>query len=169
MEFKAKLNLKFYIVSFFLLCFILIGWYGVYVGVTQEILLEECTPSPILIEILLAVVVCSWTFSLLTMIRQIISGCAFIMDENGISQTATATIIFAFILVMPVREIPYSAIRKVSKNEKGLTLILDKSQIKTFPLAKPFLCKKYHLFVGFTSQKPEEIQLQLEYFLNRIT
>lgn len=91
------------------------------------------------------------------------------MDENGISQTATATIIFAFILVMPVREIPYSAIRKVSKNEKGLILILDKSQIKTFPLAKPFLCKKYHLFVGFTSQKPEEIQSQLEYFLNRIT
>ena len=173
MEFKAKLNLKFYVVSFFLLCFVLIGWYGVYFLGTQEILMEDGTPmtfeTKLLFIAVMVLIVLSWSFSLFTMIRQIIVGCAFIMDRKGISQTATATVLLAFIFVMPVREIPYSAIQNISKNEKGLTLLLDKSQIKAFPLAKPFLCKRYHLFLGFTLQKPEEIQTQLEYFRARIS
>ena len=44
MKFKAKLNLKFYIVSILLLGIVALGWYGVYFLNANEILMEDNTP-----------------------------------------------------------------------------------------------------------------------------
>ena len=55
MNFKAKLSLKFYIVSFLLLGIVAFGWYGIYFLNTNEILMEDNTPMDIQIKIILTI------------------------------------------------------------------------------------------------------------------
>ncbi len=168
MNFKGELNLKFYIVSLILAVFTAIGWYGVYFLNVNEILMEDNTPmtaeTKILFTVLLCIILLSWSISLITLIRQAVLNFAFSIDESGIHNTASAIMIFAFIFVIPVKNIPYSAIKKISYEEGILTLTLDKSQIDVLPLLRPFVSKRYRLFSGFTCQK----QLEIEENLKRI-
>ena len=147
MNFKAKLSLKFYIVSFFLLGIVAFGWYGIYFLNTNEILMEDNTPMDIQIKIILTIAigaaVLSWTFSLFTLIRQAIFGYAFMIDENGIHTTATAINLLAFIFVIPIKTIPFSAIKKVSEDNGVLTLYIDKTKIDIIPILRTFARKKY--------------------------
>ena len=84
MKFKAKLNLKFYIVSILLLGIVALGWYGVYFLNANEILMEDNTPmdsqTKMLFIIAIGAVVLSWTFSFFTLIRQVLLGYAFVID-----------------------------------------------------------------------------------------
>ena len=125
-EFKAKLNLKFYIVSILLLGIVALGWYGLCFLNTNEILMEDNTPmdsqTKTLFSIAIGTVVLSWTFSFVTLIRQMLCGYAFMIDENGIHTTSTAINVLAFIFVVPIRTIPFSAIERVSKDDGVLTL-----------------------------------------------
>lgn len=102
MKFKAKLNFKFYIVSLILLGMVVLAWYGLFFLNTNEILMEDNTQmdnqTKMLFTIVIGAVVISWTLSLFTMIRQMLIGYAFSMDEDGINSTATAINVFAFFL-----------------------------------------------------------------------
>lgn len=169
MEFKAKLNLKFYIVSVLLLGMVALGWYFTYFLNANEILMEDNTPMDSQTKTLFTIAVCavvlSWTFSLFTLIRQMLFGYAFTIDVNGIHSTATAINIFAFIFVVPIRTIPFSAIEKVSEDDGILTLHIDKTRVDMIPVLRVFARKKYHLFSGFTVKKQDVVKAQLEEFL----
>ena len=169
MNFKVKLSLKFYIVSFFLLGIVAFGWYGIYFLNTNEILMEDNTPMDIQIKIILTIAigaaVLSWTFSLFTLIRQAIFGYAFMIDENGIHTTATAINLLAFIFVIPIKTIPFSAIKKVSEDNGVLTLYIDKTKIDIIPILRTFARKKYHLFSGFTVEKQDIIKAEIEKYI----
>jgi len=165
-EFKAKMNLKFYILTVLLLGIVILGWYGVCMIQKNEVLMEDGTPMSSemrsLFSVLIGVVVSSWTLSLLTLFRQILIGSAFSLDENGIHSTVTAVNVLAFIFVIPIRTIPYSAIREI-KEEEGVTVLhLDKSLIEVSPFLKLFARKRYHLFAGFTKEKREAVKAQLD-------
>ena len=127
---NAKLSLKFYIVACLLLFMVIFGFYGIYFLNANEILLENNTPmdpdSKLILTIFMSVIVLSWTLSMLTVIRQIILGSAFRIDANGIHSTATATIVLAFIFVVPVKQIPYEAILEVSEENGILTVTASK-------------------------------------------
>ena len=88
MKFRAKPNLKFYIISMLLLGVVAFGWYGVYFLNANEILMENNSPmdsqTKMLFTMAIGAVVLSWTFSFFTLIRQVLFGCAFVIDENGI-------------------------------------------------------------------------------------
>ena len=97
--------------------------------------------------------------------RQIWMGQAFSMDEEGIHSTATGTIIFALIFIIPVRTIPYSAIENISEESGVLTLHIDKAKIDMIPILRIFAEKRYHLFSGFTAEKQENIKSELYKFI----
>ena len=166
MKFKAKLNLKFYIVSLILLGMVVLAWYGLFFLNTNEILMEDNTQmdnqTKMLFTIVIGAVVISWTLSIFTMIRQMLIGYAFSMDEDGINSTATAINVFAFIFIVPIKKIPYLAIERVSQDDGVLTLHIDKSKIDMNPIFRIFARKKYHLFSGFTVNKQDEIKAELE-------
>lgn len=169
MNFKAKLNLKFYFVSILLLGIVAFGWYGVFFLNTNEILMEDNTPmdaqTKIMFTILISAAVLTWTFSLFTLARQVIFGYAFVIDENGIHTTVTAIIVLAFIFVIPIRTIPFSAIEKVSEDNGVLTLYIDKTKINVIPILRTFARKKYHLFYGFTVEKQDIIKAEIEKYI----
>ena len=88
MEFKAKLNIKFYVVSILLLGIVVLGWYGLYFLISNEILMEDNVPMDNRMKLLLIVItaaaVLSWTFSLFAVIRQALLGYAFMIDKENI-------------------------------------------------------------------------------------
>lgn len=169
MNFKAKLNLKFYIVSILLLGIVALGWYGLYFLNANEILMEDNTPmdsqTKMLFTIVIGAVVLSWTFSFFALIRQVLFGYAFMIDKNGIHTTATAINVLAFIFVVPIRTIPFYAIEKVSDNDGILTLHIDKAKIDVIPILRIFVRKTYRLFSGFTVEKQDVIKNELEKYI----
>jgi len=172
MKFKAKLNIKFYIVSILLLGIVVFGWYGVYFLNANDILMEDNMPmdnqTKILFTIAIGVIVLSWTFSFFALLRQILFGYAFVIDENGIHNTATAINVLAFIFVVPIKTIPFYAIERISQDGEVLTLYIDKTKIDVNPVFQIFARKKYHLFSGFTAEKQEVIKTELEKYINKL-
>lgn len=169
MTFKARLNLKFYIVSVLLLCLVLFAWYGIYFLNANEILMEDNSPMDSgtkgLFTALMSIVAVSWTMSFFALVRQIVAGIAFCMDNDGIHTTATAVIILAFIFVVPIKTIPYDAIVQVHEDNGILSIKLDKSKISVLPILKLFLRKEYRFFSGFSKENSSEIKKMLNQFI----
>lgn len=170
MEFKAELNLKFYIVLILLLAITVFGWYGLFFLNTNEILMEDNVPMGNQIKMffsgIIGLVVLSWTISLFVLLRQMFIGYAFSIDEEGINLTATAVNILAFIFVVPIRKIPFTAIKRVSLENGKLVIHIDKSKIDINPIFRIFARKKYHFFSGFTIKKQESILLELSRYIS---
>lgn len=171
MTFKAGLNLKFYIVSSLLLCFVLLVWYGVYFLNTNEILMEDNIPmdlgTKIFFTVFMSLVGASWTISLFALIRQMIFGTAFCIDNNGIHTTATVSVLLAFIFVIPIKTIPYNAIVEISEEKGSLSIKIDKSKIEVLPILRPFVRKEYHFFLGFTKENQSDIKQMFYRFVEK--
>lgn len=168
---QAKLSLKFYLIACLLLGLVVFGWYGVLFLNANEILMEDNTPmdagTKTIFTVLLSLVLTSWSISMFTVIRQILLGAAFTMDENGIYDTATVTVFLAFIFVTPVKQIPYEAVQSISHENNILTITIDKSKIKALSILKPLVRKKYHFFSGFTTEKDKTIEEALHEFMQK--
>lgn len=158
---------KFYIVTVLLACMVVFGWYGVWFWSANEIMMEDAPMSAemkTLFAVLMALIVSTWTLSLFTLLRQILAGAAFTLDRNGIHTTATAIIVLAFIIVVPVKRIPFDAIRSLREEDGVLVATLDKSKIALFPPLRLFVRREYRFFFGFAKQNPEQLRrLLLEY------
>lgn len=166
MKFRAKLNIKFYIISILFLGIVMFGWYGVFFLNKNQILMEDNLPmdnqTKMFLSVAMSLIVLSWTFSCLALVRQILRGCAFSMDDEGVNSTVTAIVVLAFIFVVPIRKIPYSAIERISKEDGMLTLHINKSEVEMISILRIFARKKYHFFYGFTKEKQEEIEAELK-------
>lgn len=161
MKIVAKLNTKFYITTLLLGALTLFTWYGIYFLNTNEILMEDNTPMTagykLFFTIVTSLIAFSWTVSLINMIRQIILGYAYTADRNGIYNTLSASIILAFIFVVPVKEIPRRAILKITETEDYSTVTeIDKSNIIISRIFKLFASRQYHFCRGYTKQSPCE-------------
>ena len=169
MNFRAKLNAKFYIVFVLMLGLVVFVAYGAYFAATQEIMMGDGAPMTtgmrVFLTVAVSVIGLTWFGSFLTMLRQIIIGYAFEIDENGIHKTATATTILAFILIMPIKTIPFDAIQSVSDKDGELILLLDRSKLDMIPFLRIFVRKEYHLFSRLTSADKEEIKKELRRYL----
>lgn len=183
MQYKAKLNFKFYLVTLLLSAAVaLIVWF-VYGLLTERIALGGGEYFQAREQAIIAMLVCligsSWVFSLITLLRQILRGYAFIADENGIHNTLTLKIVFSVILVVPVKNIPYSAVRyrtelysedeinqiadKFRKKRVTITtLALDKSKIDVAKPLRPFAGGMYTLCSGFTAEKSAAVLEKLK-------
>lgn len=153
-EFKAKLNAKFYTLSVVMLLLVALVAYGVYFMSATQILGEDGLPMSSkersLFGVLLSIVGISWLISFLTMLGQIAKGCAFEMDESGIHKTTSAVCFLAFIFVVTIRTIPYEAIKSVSEKNGMLTAEVDKSKLDMPALLRFFARKEYNFFYSVT-------------------
>ena len=160
--FKAKLNFKFYLVALVLLGFTALGWYGIYFFHTHEILMENGVPleatTRIVFTVLGILIVLSWTLSLLTVIGIALRGYGFYMDESGIHNTATAVVFLSLIFVVPIKEIPYSAVIKTMEHRGIVTLMLDKSKLRMSSFLNMFAQQEYHFFHTFIKSSAEDVQ-----------
>ena len=166
---KARISLKFYIVSFVLLALVVFVWYGIYFLNANEILMEDGAPmdstTKIIFTVLMSLIAFSWSVSLFILIRQMLLKYAFVMDEDGIHNTVTAIVILAFIVIVPVKLIPYDAVLYTKEEDGILTSKLDKAKCVTSPVFKPFMRSEYHFFSGFTSEKQENIKNTLDKYV----
>ena len=164
-NFTAKLNKKYSICTVLLAGLSAFGWYGIYFLNANTILMEDNTPMSnnikFLLTFFLTAVIFSWTTSLFMLLRQMILRKAFCLDKNGIHDTMTAGIVLAFIFIVPVKQIPYSAIQNIEETSEIIILSLDRSQVSIIPFFRPFMRRKYHFFNGFTTAKTEEIKKYL--------
>ena len=165
---KARVSLKFYIVSFVLLALVVFVWYGIYFLNANEILMED-TPmdstTKMIFTALMSLIAFSWSVSSLILIRQMLLKYAFVMDEDGIHNTVTAIVILAFIVIVPVKFIPYEAVLYTKEEDGILTAKLDRTKCVTSPIFKPFVRNEYHFFSGFTSEKQENIKNTLDKYV----
>lgn len=166
---KARVSLKFYIVSFVLLALVVFVWYGIYFLNANEILMEDGAPmdstTKMIFTVLMSLIAFSWSVSLFILIRQMLLKYAFVMDEDGIHNTVTAIVILAFIVIVPVKLIPYDAVLYTKEEDGILTSKLDKAKCVTSPVFKPFMRSEYHFFSGFTSEKQENIKNTLDKYV----
>ena len=166
---KARVSLKFYIVSFVLLALVVFVWYGIYFLNANEILMEDGAPmdstTKMIFTVLMGLIAFSWSVSSLILIRQMLLKYAFVMDEDGIHNTVTAILILAFIVIVPVKLIPYDAVLYTKEEDGILTAKLDRTKCVTSPIFKPFVRNEYHFFSGFTSEKQENIKNTLDKYV----
>ena len=165
---KAKLSARFYIIACVLLGMVALGWYGVKFILTNDVMLGDepmDSGTKTVIALLIGVIVSSWTLSLFAMIRQIFIGHAFLMDEEGIHSTATASLVFSLLFVVPVKLIPYSAIRRVFEDDGVLTAEIDKSNLPVLPIFKLFIRREYHFFSKFAKTQEKEIKAALDKYM----
>jgi len=83
----------------------------------------------------------------------------------GIHNTASGLILFAFIFVIPIKLIPYSAITDMYVKDSTLTVTIDKSKIKAIPPLKLFVRREYHFFSGFTKLEANELRAMIENYM----
>ena len=83
------------------------------------------------------------------------------MDEKGIRNTLSLRPFLAFIFVIPLSAIPYSAIRQIKREGALLTAVLDKSKLPLPSLFRPLISNEYHFFFSYTDAKQEDILLTL--------
>lgn len=86
----------------------------------------------------------SWIWSAWVMLSFCVKGVAFVMDENGISQTFVGIVLLAFMVMLPVKQIPWDAVVAVTKDENdALKLKLQTGKVKAPFLAKLILKMGY--------------------------
>ena len=79
----------------------------------------------------------SWLWSAFVMLSYCVKGVGFVMDENGISQTFVGIVLLAFMVMLPVKQIPWDAVVAVTKDENGAL----KLKLQTGKVKAPFLAK----------------------------
>lgn len=170
MDLKVRPNIKFYLLTAILLVFIVTLAYGIVFLNTNEILMDDGMPMADWLRITLTVgmsaVLLSWFVSFFVLIRQILIGQAFVMNDEGISTTLTASVVLAFIFVVPIETIPYSAIDHVFEENGILTVRLNKDQLGVSALKRFFIRSEYHFFYGLTKEKGYGLQKKIKAYLN---
>ncbi|MBQ0102080.1 MAG: hypothetical protein KBT31_04730 [Firmicutes bacterium] len=168
---KAKLNARFYIAAVLLFVFVAVAWYGVYFLMTNDISVgEDSVPmngtEKTVLAVISTLVGLSWTFSLVTVLGIAARGCGFIMDESGIRSTASITVFLAFIFVVPIKHIPYSALSEITfhddTDKRMVTARLDKEKAGIPLLLRPLVPDEYHFFAYYTTAKTDEIMTELK-------
>ena len=100
----------------------------------------------------------SWLMSFFIILRQIIRGYAFKVDEAGVHSTLSVTIFLSLIIVVPVTYIPFDGIVTLDEEYGVLRAKLEKSKIDLPAFLRPFLRSKFYFFNGYRKESNEEIR-----------
>lgn len=79
--------------------------------------------------------------SVLVLLRQIVkfNNIAFTVDREGIHDTFVSIILFSFIIILPVKLIPWNAVKEIKKDDEKLRLEINRKEVVTSPVAKIIL------------------------------
>ena len=169
MEFKARFSKMFYIMLVFLVLGSAMCSFALFSVLSGRVVLEGIQHNEsamLILKLLLFMVTLSWVLSCVSAVSQAIKGYAFVIAEEGITSTVTMLRAFAFIFVVPVKNIPYSAIKEIEEKNGYLVAVLDKDEIDVSPFLKPFVSKQYSFFLSYTADKPDEIKKRLSKYVS---
>ena len=159
---KQKLNSSFYVYIVFLaIC--LITFPGTIFGIlTDTVVPENGEAFNIRGKILLVscgtLITLFSAISIITAIRQVIIGHAFIIDGEGIHSTLSVFGSKTIAVLLPIKKIPYDAIESAYMDGSNVTLILDKEKIEVNSLIKPFVRKKYKFVYQFAKYDEKSLR-----------
>ena len=110
-----KLNTKYLICLIALLLILILVGRVAWSWLNDGITMEDGTDPGIGLDVAMSialVISLSWLWSAIVMFRQLVTHrcSAFTVTEEGIENTLTFVILFAFIFVLPVKKIPWDAI-----------------------------------------------------------
>jgi len=79
--------------------------------------------------------------SVFVLLRQItkFNNTAFTVDHEGIHDTFISVTIFAFILILPVKLIPWNAVKEIKNDDGDLSLEINRKEVVASPVAKIIL------------------------------
>lgn len=159
--FKATFSKKFRITLFVDVLVALLIAFGAIFLMRQDISMEDGTPmgggmKMFFVTMFFAVAI-SWCLSAMTLLKQNTKGYAFYIDSEGIHNTISGGLLFAFSFFVPVWHIPFDAIVSVGMREGVLVAELDKTKVKTAPIFRPFVRKEYAFLFGLVNETPEAI------------
>ncbi len=79
--------------------------------------------------------------SVLVLLRQIIkfNNIAFTVDREGIHDTFVSIILFSFIIILPIKLIPWSAVKEIKKDDDKLKMEINREEVVASPVAKLIL------------------------------
>ncbi|HIW15570.1 MAG TPA: hypothetical protein H9691_09050 [Firmicutes bacterium] len=162
MMLHGKLRPGFYIATVFLAAAVALLLWFLPSWLSEDILLDDNTPLPAaqktVITVIFILVLLSWTVSLIVMIMQIVRGSLFTADASGITHTLQAMVLFALIIVIPIRKIPREAIENLEEKDGHLQARLNKRKVDVCPLWRPFVQKTYHFGYRFAKTDPASLR-----------
>jgi len=164
---EHKLNAKFAICLAAIIVVILLAIRCIYMFFTGQIIDEKGESCGKVLDtvfgLLFSIIASSYIYSAITMLRQYIfhSGNAFELTERGIENTMVSINILAFIFVMPVKCIPWDAVKSVSPDGSGYDASVNIKKVKANFLAKLVLLTGYGFCNKFTKEKITEDELHL--------
>ena len=152
-----KLNTQFLICLIALLLILILVGRVTWSWLNDGITMEDGTDPGIGLDVVMCialVISLSWLWSAIVMFRQLVKhGCrAFTVTEEGIENTLTFVILFAFIFVLPVKKIPWDNITYA--DDEDCYIRARRKDIEAGFLAKTIVAVKGYSFCnGFIKPK----------------
>lgn len=159
--------------AIFLVCFIA---FGVVISLAIRVIYMSLTGQvhdengevlnktiEIISSVLIAIVTSSYLYSFITMAKQYVlhGGQAFELTEREIENTMVYIYVLAFFFVIPVKCIPWEAVKYVCPHGKGYEATIDTKKVKSSLPAKLMLFTGYRFCHKFTKPKITEEELRL--------
>ena len=140
-----KLNSKFYL---FIVFFAVVGAVLIHMGFS--LLLDDAGGQGVVLPALFALVGASYLIVAMTLILQLVfyKGSGLKMDEEGIHETFVLANIFAFFFAMPVKFIPWDAVRAFDEEKGCMVAYLDTSKVEAGGFSKALLKLGGYRFCG---------------------
>lgn len=149
---EHKVGWRFWFFLIFLAAVLPLGVRVICMLLSGEIVMEDNSPISPLVAWGISAILCfpllTYFISVLTMLRQVIvyKRRALTITYEGLENTLTFVNLFAFILVVPIKFIPWEAINYYDDKEKFPCVRVSVKQIKASPIAKAILFVRGYMF-----------------------
>lgn len=165
--FTKKWNAKIYLATAFLGGVLALIGYSVYLTVTGQVSDENgdrlAPVWKIIFCVVIAIVGSSYLITFLMLIKQLLRhrSTAFTLDSNGIHNTLCIIMLFAFALVVPVKCIPWNAVKRLDTEDEVVSVHLNTAQVQTSWLGKLILAVRgYSFCYTFTTEPVSEEEVR---------
>ena len=144
---QYKLNWKFWLFIVFFSVLMALGFMAALSMFRGGVVDENGEDIGLLMPVLIMIVLSTWLISLVNLISLYIKnkGCGMFITGKGIENTFVCRIVFSFIIALPVRLIPWEAIKECEKENGFLHIRVNKNEIEA-----GFLAKLIISIVGFS-------------------
>lgn len=152
-----KLNGRYLVCCLFLLSVLILAGRVIYMLVQGQVSDHGKEMSSFITVIIIAVIalpVSTYVYSFIIMLKQYIKhkGNAYTLTQNGIENTLTFINLFAFIFVLPVKKIPWEAIKVIDNSEGFYQIRVSIKMIEASLLAKGIMfIRGYNFCYKFSS------------------
>lgn len=166
---EHKMNWRCFFIFSLLLGVLLLGGKVVFMIINNQVTYEDGEielSMRIILLILLFIVLSSYLFSFLVLLRQYIKfkGRAFTLTEHGIENALTFIYVLAFVFVFPVKLIPWKSVKSIEKDEKGYTAYINTKGVRAGVIARLLLkINGFHFFDKLASPRISRDDIDLFY------